>query len=100
MRIENLFLLPYRSVSEGSGSITTYVQLASGVGTLTEDLLVYVSTSSGSAIGISIICLLEYLIETLFYRRSQATLTITRHSYFSPFLMDPQEELGFHFLFH
>ncbi|XP_064385443.1 uncharacterized protein LOC135334236 isoform X4 [Halichondria panicea] len=48
---ENLFLLPYRSVSEGSGSITTYVQLASGVDTLTEDLIVNISTSSNSAIG-------------------------------------------------
>ena len=36
--VENLFLLPYRSVSESSGLINTYVQLASGI--LTEDLIV------------------------------------------------------------
>ncbi len=70
-------MLPYRSVSDSSGLITTYVQLASGVGTLTEGLIVYVLTSSGSAIGI--ICLLEYLLGALFYRRLQAKLTIMRH---------------------
>ncbi len=50
--VENLFFLPHRSVRESSGSITTYVQLASGVGILTEDLIVNISTSSGSAISI------------------------------------------------
>ncbi len=55
---ENLFYVPYViSVSEGSGSLTTYVQLASGVGTLTEDLIVNISTSSSfgsyDAIGIT-----------------------------------------------
>ncbi len=49
--IENLFYIPYQVVSEGSGSLTTYVELASGVGILTKDLIVNISTSSVSAIG-------------------------------------------------
>ncbi len=48
---ENLFFIPNQAASEGSGVLTTYVHLTSGVGTLTDDLIVDISTSSNSAIG-------------------------------------------------
>ncbi len=49
---EYLFIVQYvSSVFEDSGILTTNVQLASGVGTLTEDLIVNISTTSRSAIG-------------------------------------------------